>query len=102
MQKEYYEEKREKIFNYCNENLINNHHQFIKERKETIKDKEDKLEVGTNDYNIKKDTLGDFLQVEEDKIKRNNGFRTGIKVLIFVFWCVVVGLVLTHNIGYIR
>ena len=58
--------------------------------------------MGTNDYNIKKDTLGDFLQVEEDKIKRNNGFRTGIKVLIFVFWCVVVGLVLTHNIGYIR
>ncbi len=85
-----------------NEKLINNHHQFIKERKETIKEKEDKLDHKTNDYNIKKDTLGDFLLVEEDTISRNNTFRNIIKVFIFLFWCIVVGLVLTHNIGYVK
>ena len=85
-----------------NEKLINNHHQFIKDRKDMIDEKEDKLDEGNNDYNIKRDTLKDFLKEEEDKIARNNTFRTIIKGVVFILWCIVIGLVLFHNIGYIK
>lgn len=84
-----------------NQKLIDNHQQFIKDRKDLIAEKEDKLDEGNNDYNIKRDTLKDFLKEEEYKITRNNNFRTIIKVVVFILWCIVVGLVLFHNIGYI-
>lgn len=85
-----------------NQNLIENHHYIINERRDTIQEKENTLNDNTNNYNIKKDTLSDFLLIEENKIKRNNLFRTIIKFFVFLLWCIVVGLLLFHNIGYVK
>lgn len=85
-----------------NEKLIDNHNLYIKERRDDITNKQDKLLDGNNNYNIKKDTLRDYLLIEQQKQTRNTIFKIISKSIIFILWCIILGLVLFHNIGYIK
>lgn len=82
-------------------NLLQTNIDLINKRKKMIDIQRDNVDSSENDYNIKREIVGDDMQNTRDRVKLLAQSRIALKVLGVLFIIITVGLVLLIDIGKI-
>jgi hypothetical protein len=80
-------------------NLLQTNIDLINKRKKMIDTQQEDLESNENDYNIKREIVGDDMQNARDREKNATTWRIVLKTLGVLFILIAVGLVLLIDIG---
>jgi hypothetical protein len=80
-------------------NLLQTNIDLINKRKKMIDGQQDNLDSSENDYNIKREIVGDDMQNARDREKNATTWRIVLKTLGVLFILIAVGLVLLIDIG---
>lgn len=79
--------------------IIDNNMALVKRRQQDINKNMVKLDELDNQQNIANDIFNDNVKIENNKVTKNNVLIKYAKYLLWVFWFVAIGLILTININ---
>ena len=80
-------------------NLLQTNIDLINKRKKIIDNQRDNVDSAENEYNIKREIVGDDMQNTRDREKKATTWRIVLKTLGVIFILIAVGLVLLIDIG---